>query len=115
SNRMLPVSRSLRRTCQACSPSGNVTRQPSLRSKRRPLGPCWVGISAGAGYGRLAAAAPESFDAGTCFALSAGAATADEAPGAARGAGATQPGAFEDDSAPAFTNGLSAAKSADPD
>ena len=26
-----------------------TTRQPSLKSNRRPLGPSWVGISAGAG------------------------------------------------------------------
>jgi hypothetical protein len=31
------------------SPSGQITRQPSLKSKRSPLGPSWVGVSAGAG------------------------------------------------------------------
>src|SRR5579883_689349 len=52
---MLPVSISLRRTRQGCSASGSMTRHPSLKSKRMPAGPSWVGISAAAGYARLGA------------------------------------------------------------
>src|SRR5579864_3392025 len=41
-----------------------MTRQPSLKSKRRPIGPGWVGISAAAGSRRFssfdAAATPAS-------------------------------------------------------
>jgi hypothetical protein len=45
--RTLPVSRSESRTRQGCSLLGMTTRQPSLKSKRRPLGPRCVANSAG--------------------------------------------------------------------
>src|ERR1700676_99674 len=58
---MLPVSRSEIRTRQGCPLSGSTTRQPSLKSKRTPLGPCWVGSGAGEGYAGLGgAAAPDA-------------------------------------------------------
>src|ERR1700693_3244915 len=59
SNRMLPVSRSLSRTCQGSSLSGKATLQPSLKSNLRFFGPCCVGSAAGAGYARLGTGSPE--------------------------------------------------------
>src|SRR4051812_48636617 len=45
----LAVSRSLSRTRQALPLSGSMTRQPSLKSKRRPSGPACVGTVDGGG------------------------------------------------------------------
>src|SRR5579862_5662304 len=42
-----------RRTRQGSVPSGTTTRQPSLKSKRMPCGPVWVGISAAGGKARF--------------------------------------------------------------
>src|SRR5262245_32166645 len=91
---MLPVSRSVRRTRHAPSPSGNTTRQPSLKSNRSPFGPGWVGSSAGAGYGRLAGAGAEPFVAGAGLPGSPGVAATDAAAIIATGAGAAEPAAF---------------------
>lgn len=65
------------------SAAGNITRQPSLKSTRTPLGPIWVGISIGAGYARFAVACEESLDDGAGFESNARAALMDGASSAA--------------------------------
>src|SRR5438046_54846 len=96
---MLPVSRSEIRTRHGCSLSGSTTRQPSLKSKRTPLAPCWVGTGAGPGYAGLAGAA--SPDWGVAAAELVGAATteitgvcAEELTGIAGAIGSPGPGAL---------------------